>query len=280
MSTVQTLPNKPNKVEVVTTSSVKIILNAEREIAYSSPDHVMPWGTRRDNSRNRRFNEKLYRLFPQKGEPLKILDLGCSGGAFVKDCLDDGCLAVGLEGSDYSKKHRRAEWATIPDFLFTCDITYDFELLLDTSPGKRRIQFDIITSWELIEHIAEADLAKVAENVRKHLLPSGLWIMSVSLNEQIIGGVKLHQTVKSKEWWIRKFAELHFTHLESHVQYFNTQFVRGPKYGAPGSFHFVLSTDISKVPNVPSQKITDVAYDKWLGSKLQVLLRRWLIGVI
>lgn len=92
----------------------------------------------------------------------------------MKDCLDDGCLAVGLEGSDFSKRYRRAEWATIPDFLFTCDITGDFDVLLETDGRSQLIQFDVVTSWEVIEHIAEQDLPVVTANVRKHLSPNGL----------------------------------------------------------------------------------------------------------
>ena len=35
---------------------LKIKIKAEREVAYASPDHLLPWGTRKDNSQNRRFN--------------------------------------------------------------------------------------------------------------------------------------------------------------------------------------------------------------------------------
>src|SRR5215468_10939781 len=87
----------------------EIVLRAERAVAFESPDHLFPTGTRRDNSRNWRFNVKLYQLLgrrmPRIGPrgawvywpniQLKILDLGCSGGGFVKDCLDDGYFAVG-----------------------------------------------------------------------------------------------------------------------------------------------------------------------------------------
>ena len=54
---------------------------AEREVAFTSPDHVVPWGTRRDNSRNWRFNQKLNKLFGNVTGPLWLLDLGCSGAA-------------------------------------------------------------------------------------------------------------------------------------------------------------------------------------------------------
>ncbi len=258
--------------------NIKIVLKAEREVAYTSADNIMPWGTRRDNSKNRRFNEKLYLLYNIQNNWIKILDMGCSGGGFVRDCLNDGCLAVGLEGGDWSKNSKRAEWATIPDYLFTCDVTGDFDLFLKKDGQYERLQFDVVTSWELIEHIAENDLAKLAANVKNHLLPSGLWIMSVSPNEEIIRGIRLHRTVKPKAWWINKFEELGFVHLNEYVDFFRTQFVRGPKYGGSDSFHLVLSYSPNSAPVIPPQRAIDKLYDSWLGSWPQRAIKRWLIG--
>jgi len=259
-------------------SNAKITIKAEREVAYESPDHLMPWGTRTDNSRNLRFNHKLYWLFPH--DHIALLDLGCSGGGFVKSLLDDGHLAVGLEGSDFSKKRRRAEWATIPDFLFTCDVTRNFDVLLQNGSKSERMQFDVVTAWEVMEHIKTADLRKLAENVKKHLKPSGLWIMSVSPNEEVINGVALHQTVQSREWWIDMFAKLGLTHVEEFNHYFNTQYVRGPKYEGPGSFHLILSTNPSKAPKIPARglSVSSRLYDWWLGSRMQKTLRRLVVG--
>jgi hypothetical protein len=257
-----------------TTSSApfQVILKAEREVAIASADHLLPWGTKRDNSHNPRFNDKVYKLFPRYKEMLKVLDMGCSGGGFVKSCFDEGCLAVGLEGSDFSKKLRRAEWRTIPEYLFTCDITANFDILLEFAGKTDRLVFDIITSWEVMEHIAEADLATVAANVKKHLAPTGLWIMSVSPNEEVINGVRLHQTVKDKPWWIQKFGGLGLHHQEAFVHYFNTQFVRGPKYGGPGSFHLVVSTDPAQLPAIPHESALRRLHDLWLGSVPQKVL--------
>src|SRR5256885_5567126 len=66
--------------------------------------------------------------------------------------------------------------------------------------------FDVVTSWELIEHIAEKDLTKIALNVKKHLAPGGLWIMSVANYDCVVDGVNLHQTD-------RKSTRLNSSHL-------------------------------------------------------------------
>jgi hypothetical protein len=250
----------------------RVRLRAQQEVALTSPDHLLPWGTKRDNSINRRFNDKLYKLYPRFGQQLKVLDLGCSGGGFVKTCFDDGCLAVGLEGSDFSKRVGRAEWRTIPEYLFTCDITKPFELSLEVEQGTTLLQFDVVTSWEVMEHIAERDLPAVTANVKRHLSPGGLWIMSVSPNEEVIHGTRLHQTVRAKQWWVEMFAGLGLTHMEGYVRYFNTQFIRGPKYNAPGSFHLVLSAQTEKAPLIPAEGRLRRWHDVWLGSVPQRVL--------
>ena len=124
----------------------------------------------------------------------------------------------------------------------------------------------------MIEHIAEADIPKVAANVKKHLAPGGIWIMSVSPNEEVIHGVRLHQTVQSKAWWVSKFADSGLKHSEPHVRYFHAQFVRGPKYGAPGSFHLVLALDDSRLPMVPHEGLLRRMNDLWIGSIPQRIL--------
>ncbi len=257
-----------------------IYIRAERSIAYESPDHLVPWGTARDNSKNSRFNEKIYKIFENNGKlGLKVLDMGCSGGGFVKSCIDDGCLAVGIEGSDYSQKMKRAEWRTIPDYLFTCDITGDFEIYkLDINNNESRIIFDLVTCWEVMEHIKESDLDRLCSNVKKHLSTKGLWIMSVSQTDDIIDGVNLHQTVKPKKWWIDKFKTLGFEHLPKFEKYFNEQYIRGDKYGAPGSFHLILTPDISNAPVVPHIPVATRLLDKyWFGTPRQRFIRKLIV---
>ena len=266
------------EIEQLPTQLRRVVVKATREVAYDSPDHLNPWGTRRDNSRQRRFSQKLYELFLEQQRPLWVLDLGCSGGGFVKDCLDDGCVAVGLEGSDYSKQLRRAEWRTIPEFLFTADITAPFEVLGEFPGGEKRLQFDVITAWEVMEHIHERDLAGVAENVKRHLRLGGLWIMSVGLADDIVNGVNLHQTVKPRKWWIEKLEAAGLHCVDEYVRYFNTQFLRGPKDTRRPGFHLALTNDLKLAPTIPHEPLSVRLYDKWLGSTPQRLVRFALVG--
>lgn len=259
----------------------KIFVRAEREVAFESPDHLQPEGTKRDNSRNPWFNRKLYQLFGARthGKTLRVLDIGCSGGGFVHDLLDDGHLAVSLEGSDYSKKMRRAEWALIPDFLFTADITKDVEVLMGTEVKKERLSFDVITSWEVIEHITQQDLPKVAENAKKHLASGGLWIMSVANYDYFVDGVNLHQTVKPKVWWQETFAALGLHHQEALIPFFGGQFIRGNRHETETEFHLILCAQPERAPQPPPLSLAEKFRDRWFGSGPQRSFAELVTGI-
>lgn len=207
-------------------------LLTEHPLAEKSLDHLYPLGTMRDNSRWHEFNRRMYTL--NLARPLFIMDLGCAGGGFVKDCLDDGQFAIGLEGSDFSKKLGRAEWATIPNNLFTCDITKPFTVLFNRVPAK----FDFITAWEVMEHIEEHDLPQLMANIKNHL--NGFFICSISLVRSQWQGQEMHRTIHDKAWWLSKFTELGFENDENIVEYFKDNFVRGPNTGELTSFHLAL----------------------------------------
>lgn len=255
----------------------RFYVEAERGVAIASADHQAPWGTRLDNSRNLRFNAKLNRLF--HGHSLRILDLGCAGGGFVEDCVDQGHRAIGLEGSDYSKKMGRAAWRSIPEALFTCDISRPFKVVAgDRDNPTEPVLFDVVTCWEVLEHLAEADLVTVCDNVRRHLKETGLWIVSISPSSDVCHGIELHQTVHPKPWWVAFFQKNGFVALAPHCRYFNTQFVRGPKQGARGSFHLVLSTHPASAPPIPAERLGQRLQDRWIGCRLQRLLQRVVVG--
>jgi SAM-dependent methyltransferase len=233
-----------------------IKMKTDKPVAFDSPDHIQPWGTANDNSTNEAFNQKIFWWLPKKD--VRLLDIGCSGGGFVKSLINEGCLAVGVEGSDYSKRNKRAEWATIPGNLFTADATAPFELTMHDENIVEQIKFSVVTAWEFIEHIAEPDLEKVMRNISDHLAPNGIVIMSVSPNEEVINGVRLHQTVAEKPWWVAKFDSLGFTNHDEAVAYFDRDWIRGEENNAPNSFHVILTRKGEALPY--PERITPLAY--------------------
>ena len=99
-------------------------------VACESPEHIKPLGTKIDNNTSAELIAEVESFF--SGKKVSTLDLGCSGGQFVVDLFKRGHRAVGIEGSDYSLRNRRANWpAYHKHLLFTADLTKPFEVFED-----------------------------------------------------------------------------------------------------------------------------------------------------
>lgn len=241
----------------------------DKPVAFDSPDHLYPLGTAQDNSTNVRFNRKLFRYI--RAEEVRLLDIGCSGGGFVRSILDSGAMGIGIEGSDYSKSHLRAEWAAIPDHLFTADATERFQIVEQLEDGRKNpLLFNVITAWEFFEHISEENLPSVVENILRHLARQGMLFVSISSDSSIIDGVDLHQTVQQKPWWIKSFARLGLERQPMVERYFNFDTVRGEPMGL--SFSIVLTRQGDAPPELKRLRSLNIAetpvmifkYTRWI----------------
>ncbi|WP_195282967.1 class I SAM-dependent methyltransferase [Harryflintia acetispora] len=185
-----------------------IRLVTDAPLAYESLDYLYPHGTIRDNTRYPRFVTKCEELLGRK-ENLAFLDLGCSGGGMVLEALLRGHISMGLEGSDSSLKEQRAEWRLLGDRLQTCDITKPFRL--ETEHGNLQL-FNIITAWEVMEHIAESDLHQLFQNIQNHLDEDGYFIASIACWDDIDpkSGINWHVTLHPYVWWKKRFEEAGF----------------------------------------------------------------------
>jgi 2-polyprenyl-3-methyl-5-hydroxy-6-metoxy-1,4-benzoquinol methylase len=184
---------------------IRIQVQTKHPIAFESPDHLVPWGTMNDNSTNKKFVlsmvARLHRECP--GIRHGLLDLGCSGGQLVRDFSEMGWLAVGLEGSDYSLKHKRANWPALGGRnLFTCDITKPFQIYAD----DKLAGFHLVTAWEVFEHIAPTQLPGLFHNIMTHLQPGGYLVASTTSAPDVHDGIDLHQTKWTNQEWGRMIA--------------------------------------------------------------------------
>ena len=212
-----------------------IKLVTEHPVAYDSIDHIEPWGTIDENTRHYGFYRKCRELY---GTSLSFLDLGCAGGGMVFEFALNGHVSIGLEGSDTSKVMGRANWRTIPDNLFCCNITKEFELLDCTKKATKC--FDVISCWEVLEHIPEDGLETFFLNVKKHSDDGGIFVGSIS---RLLSSH--HITVHENDWWIDKFSkygfrilpedEVNFEFYEFCRPYPEVDILRYPELG----FHFV-----------------------------------------
>lgn len=194
-----------------------IELNTKYQCAFNSNDYLYPRGTANDNTRYPRFIKKCESILRQD-RGLSFLDLGCSGGGMVLDAIIRGHLGIGLEGSDWSLVQQRAEWRLLRENLFTCDITKPF-LLVDKEKGEVK-QFDVITAWEVLEHIKEEDLKQMFINIKKHLSENGIFVGSISSWNDIDAetGINWHVTVQPKEWWLEKLHKWGFEEIDGEMQ--------------------------------------------------------------
>jgi SAM-dependent methyltransferase len=196
--------------------SCRFQVETDHPVALESIDHLYPYGTAHDNTRHPRFvwacEQHVHR-----NRPLCYLDLGCAGGGLVLDFLLRGHFALGLEGSDYSLKAQRAEWRWLRDYLSTCDISHKFRIL--DREHDATAQFDVISAWEVLEHIAEEGLHRLLENIGTHLDAQGIFCGSISV---IPGGhperedLMYHPTVQPKDWWEALFAQHGLAMVEDH----------------------------------------------------------------
>jgi SAM-dependent methyltransferase len=178
----------------------KVITNFP--IAFDSPDHLFPTATINDNGgSNFAFVKELEDYL---GRKIKILDLGCAGGQNVVDFYLNGNYAIGLEGSDAGVKlHNWPEWKD--DILFTCDITRPFYIKRD----GEKVLFDVITCWEVMEHLDNSEFNGLFTNVYDNLLDYGLFVGSVGLasNINLATGHQDHRTLISASDWDEKFSQ-------------------------------------------------------------------------
>ena len=252
-----------------------ITLDTQFPIAYESDDHRFPWGTRTSNANNGYFRAKLLRLFDENIN-WALLDLGCSGGAFVESLHEMGVAAVGIEGSDYSWKNKRGSWSKLGGHrLFTSDITKPFSLRLHDVP----MMFDVITAWDVLEHLHRGDFATTFENVHRHLKNEGICIFSVATVSDCVNGVELHKTIMSRNHWEGIFIEYGFEPVVGLKHYLAGHSARGRRLDESTGFNIVLKKKgTSPRATAPIVGNFEKIADRFIGSKVQKKLKSLITG--
>lgn len=178
-----------------------ITIITDYPIAFDSPDHLIPLGTKRDNHKNMKFVTSCEKILKDKKG--NILDIGCAGGGCIEDFVNRGHNALGIEGSDYSLKLKRAAWNTIPDRLFTCDASRKFSIL----NNNEEMRFDIICSFDVMEHIHPSRLEQYFINIYNHLHVNGVFIGTFTTTKSKKFPMH-HQTIMGKRGWIKFIKKL------------------------------------------------------------------------
>lgn len=176
-------------------------LTTKHPVACESPDHLHPHGTSENTRRSYSFVLRASAVI----QGFRFLDVGCAHGALVEDMQFAGWDAVGLEGSDYNRLHKRGSWPKLDGkSLFTCDIEKHFQIDQDWKA-------DLITAWHVMEHLSNSGVMLALTNIRRHMHKNTVLIISTANNSDMKDGVELHQTQWPKSLWYDAFhsAGLH-----------------------------------------------------------------------
>ena len=159
------------------------------------------------------FVNACERITKKQKQKQKFLDVGCGSGALIYDFLSKGLFAIGLDGSDGGKKFDVGFWNDITH-LHTCDVTKVFSFVNDE---EVEILFDVISMWEVFEHIQEKDCAAILSHIKQNLSGTGIFVGSSSTLDYVNSeaGVPYHVTIKDKEWWKSLYVENRLEFVES-----------------------------------------------------------------
>jgi len=199
-------------------------ISTEYPIAYESQDYQNPLGALW-NTGNPELVQRLLSFDIESH-----LDLGCAGGKFVRQMLGEGVLSIGIEGADYPITNGNSEWmGKYSDHFFTADITKPFTLTYD--------KFDVVTSFEVLEHIHEDDLTMMFWNISTHTHEDSICVFTASNDSSWSNGVDLHVTKWNYDQWINKFKQFGWKPSDKQSQFEESDW--GGWIG-PSTMHFVL----------------------------------------
>ncbi len=122
--------------------------------ATADEDYLGEWPARQAT-----FERSLRQLHRFVRPPGELLDVGCSTGFFLRVARDAGWHAVGLEPSHWAVAHAQAEGLEV------------LQGTLDSHPFRPG-QFDVVTLWDVIEHVR--DLRQTLAAARELLRPGGV----------------------------------------------------------------------------------------------------------
>lgn len=168
------------------------------------------------------FNTWVYDYNNKK--PLFVLEIGCGTGSIVQDFIQDGHLAIGLDGFYVYRKYLCGAWKDYPYNLFTCDLGEDFTICYNEYAKfdiNNPCKFDIIYSTEFLEHLHYRQVDNCIVSINKHSHNDTLLILEIS--EKQDGG---HLVVESKDWWINKFRQYDWSYNDGLTNSLRGNFLR------------------------------------------------------
>lgn len=238
-------------------------VHTSNKVALDSLDHIKPKGTKRDNFRGFYFEDTLTKFMTENSFE-SITDQGCSSGAFISYMHDCGWLALGLEGSDYSQKTKRGDWGRLNGIcLFTCDITKKFEIKFK----EKNFKFDILTAFEVLEHIKNEDLDPVFENFKNITHKNSIFFFPIGISDSPYH-VNLLET---ENQWLEYFKKHNLIQDKNIKNYFGNILLRNDH-----NFKFYLKFHNNESLKIPKKNLLEKIFSKFYLSRIGKLLRKFI----
>lgn len=131
----------------------------------------------------------------------KVLELGCGSGHLGRFLKGLGIVNyIGIDGHPYFAALSSACRDNPRQFL-TLNLQEEIRLVNGSTP----VSFDVVCSFEVLEHIREDRIDTILATIRSHLHESGKAILSVSQVPQELCAV--HVLVRPREWWLARFRQ-------------------------------------------------------------------------
>ena len=136
---------------------------------YGDIDETRIWcqGHHKDNA-YRHWDKNFRVLKPEINHSLRLLDIGCGTGGFLEHAKSSG---VELYGFDASKAQSEYAIKRFPNVRYARSCS---EYLVEH--GDRKLLFDVITLWDVIEHIRNP--LDYLREIREVIRPGGLVYIS------------------------------------------------------------------------------------------------------
>jgi ubiquinone/menaquinone biosynthesis C-methylase UbiE len=165
-----------------------------------------------------------YMKFLRKGSsssPLKMLDVGCGEGYYVRDAIEEGINAYGIDISTHALENALAEVKDRITFGSITEIPFADE------------EFDVMTAFDVIEHIHPKDTLNAVTEIRRVLKPDGIVIITTpSSNFGDWVSDLTHINVRPPKFWKLILEEYNFKvqmlYIPSFLKYYMKKYIPIP----------------------------------------------------
>lgn len=139
------------------------------------------------------YFQKTAKHIVNKFSPSSVLDVGCAKGFLVKALVELGVDAYGIDASKYA-------FGEVPE-----EIKDRISLGMAQELSDKDNSFDVVTCFDVLEHIPEEDITKVLSNM---LRITKQWLVIRVVTKELPDDVDAYYaTIHDKDWWVEKIKE-------------------------------------------------------------------------